>query len=383
MTHLPTEVKLLWIAPRPAREVEQSLETHLANFVIQLNSSLVPVGASPDVRVALAHADFAVRGPREMITRVDNCHLAVVDVSNFDPDVMYALGLLNAKQVPTLLIEARTPSTPNVSSPPAVVTDDPTLLHYTSYDDFHADFLRSLTTTVRRIAREPFVPFGDLASCWLSNSPGDIHIVTPLEDDKSVFANLDAPDYIYIDNLGDRDTLLEVYGFLRRYYPSSQVSTYSSDDFPRKLLERDLVVIGGPGVPDEGIAGNSVCRIMMKEAGCTLTYSTDGTVASFADREWRSEDLDEEGSRSDFGYYSRFPNPLNRRFNVVLINGLHTLGVLGAFRGFSDHPRARANFEAVSQVVGLDAAFEAGFTVQAHKGVVVCPDDICVKSLPV
>ena len=80
----------------------------------------------------------------------------------------------------------------------------------------------------------------------------------------------------------------------------------------------------------------------------------------------------------DFGYFARFPNPFNPKSSVVLIHGIHTFGVLGAAKVFSDHPSAQGNIRKVMKKLNLDdikqASFECFFPVDVLHQSVVCPD---------
>ena len=63
---------------------------------------------------------------------------------------------------------------------------------------------------------------------------------------------------------------------------------------------------------------------------------------------------------------------------MILIHGIHTFGVLGAAKAFSDHPSAQGNIRAVMKKLQLDdirqASFECFFPVTVLQQTVVCPD---------
>jgi hypothetical protein len=71
----------------------------------------------------------------------------------------------------------------------------------------------------------------------------------------------------------------------------------------------------------------------------------------------------QQGLRKDWGYFARFTNPLNQNSTVILINGLHTAGVLGAARVLRERRESLPNFHTVlaSGIPALD--FECYFDV--------------------
>jgi hypothetical protein len=78
---------------------------------------------------------------------------------------------------------------------------------------------------------------------------------------------------------------------------------------------------------------------------------------------------------------ARFPNPYAPDSTVVLLNGVHTQGVVGATMAFSNYPAAMGNYSRVLKSVRPDSqgrrAFEAVFKVKVDPGnpmdAVKCP----------
>jgi hypothetical protein len=79
----------------------------------------------------------------------------------------------------------------------------------------------------------------------------------------------------------------------------------------------------------------------------------------------------------DYGYFARFPNPFNPKSSVILIHGIHTFGVWGAAKAFSDHPSAQENIKKLMDKLKIDdikqASFECFFSVDVLQQSVVCP----------
>ena len=191
------------------------------------------------------------------------------------------------------------------------------------------------------------------------------------------------PDYTYLDNLGDQDALLELIVFLSRHYPNTTIRHFHSGDLPDGQVSGNLVVLGGPGSND---IGNSVCAEMMAEMNSRVSYSEDCEQMTIRTGQNRAVELRAEyhsgtssGAtahrriRKDVGYFARFPNLLDRESAVVLVNGIHTTGVLGAARAFSDRPDALPNFHTVLKTGAGSSGFECYFKVPVLSGDVRVP----------
>lgn len=220
---------------------------------------------------------------------------------------------------------------------------------------------------------------------WFPRDTNTIWVVCPQDHDPGEFANRSSPDYTYLDNLGDTDALLEIMVFLSRYYPKASIQEFSSADLPRDHTENNLVVIGGPGSSDD--ISNYVCQEMMISTNSRISYTADcetmlvtldGVESLKLRAELRSDTPnptrpDHFNMRRDYGYFARFPNPLNKGATVVLVNGIHTAGVLGAARTFADRPEALRNYHSVFNSGASPRSFECHFEVEVLHGDVEFP----------
>ena len=253
------------------------------------------------------------------------------------------------------------------------------LVTYTSIDELflvdselQRELLRAVTQA--RIQEELIYRF------WFPRETSTVWVVCPQIHDPGEFANRLSPDYTYLDNLGDTDALLEVMVFLSQYYPNATIERFSANDLPDGHTSGNLVVIGGPG--SAGEISNEICREMMREMSSHVSYSSDceqmtvarGDCSAIDLRaEYRTDgptadDLERLGLRRDQAYFARFGNPLNENATVVLINGLHTAGVLGAARAFSERREALRNFLAVLASDAEPTSFECYFDVPVLNG---------------
>jgi hypothetical protein len=182
-----------------------------------------------------------------------------------------------------------------------------------------------------------------------------------------------------LDNLGDQDALLELMVFLSRHYPNATIEHFSSGDLPEGHTSGNLVVVGGPGSASD--ISNRLCREMMDAIRSRVSYSEDCEQmsvvldsgkslelhAEYGDRP-RGNTAEQRRIREDIGYFARFPNPLNEESTVVLVNGIHTTGVLGAARVFSERREALPNFHTVLRTGASSTGFECYFNVRVLNG---------------
>ncbi|MGH7243403.1 MAG: hypothetical protein ACREJD_08315 [Phycisphaerales bacterium] len=215
---------------------------------------------------------------------------------------------------------------------------------------------------------------------WFPRSTNTIWVVCPQIHQPGEFADRSSSDYTYLDNLGDTDTLLELKVFLSRHYPSATIGHFSASDLPCGHTSGNLVIIGGPGEVAE--IGNHTCQDMMREVGSCVSYSDDCQKMLIKRPNGATEEYEATlhptaegtanrsrfGLSSDRGCFARFPNPLNENTAVVLVNGIHTRGVLGAGRAFVDRRESLRNYHAVF-ASGVDPKrFECHFAVRVLNG---------------
>jgi hypothetical protein len=301
---------------------------------------------------------------------------AIIDVTDEDEDIAFLVGLVQGARIPHVLVHRGTSA--------ELCTLDADGIHYRSYNDLfvanqllRGHILQAITQD--RILEEL------IYEVWFPRDTSTIWIVCPQIHEPGEFANRSNPDYTYLDNLGDTDALLEVMVFLSRYYPKATIEKFTSEDLPRGHANNNLVVIGGPGSPDS--ISNEVCQEMMTSVSSHVAYSEDcekmlvnsGShhVTEFqahlrTDRS-DSHQPDRFNKARDYGYFARFPNPLNESATVVLVNGIHTAGVLGAAKAFSDRRESLPNHHLLFNSQVNPQSFECHFEVEVVHGNVKSP----------
>ena len=309
------------------------------------------------------------------------CTVAVLDVSESESDEKLALyaGRLQGARVPGIVVG-------DMESEPIAKRlnwgiSDPVL--YRSMNElFQSD--SAFETEIFRAVPEARIQEELIFRCWFPRGTSTIWVVCPQDHDPSEYANRSSPDYTYLDNLGDQDALLELMVFLSRHYPNATIEHFHSGNLPDGHTSGNLVVVGGPGSTAD--IGNNVCAEMMGAVHSRISYSEDCeqmTVETGKDASLKlcAKYRDGPGSgaagqrriHEDIGYFARFPNPLNGESTVVLVNGIHTTGVLGAARAFSERREALPNFHTVLRTGISSTGFECYFKVPVLSGHVRVP----------
>ena len=312
---------------------------------------------------------------------------AIIDVTDFEEDLAHLLGVIQGAKIPYVAVcqrqSAANTSRHGLSESGVVLYDEMT-------DLFHS------SSTLRERISQTISPARVLEhlvyELWFPRDTPTIWVVCPQCHDAGEFAEPASPDYTYLDNLGDTDALLEIMVFLSRYYPKASIEKFSSDDLPKSHTKANIVVVGGPGSSDD--ISNRVCLEMMSSMKSRVSYSEDCERMVITDdgaepielrAELQSEAPDGCGSdhfnvRRDYGYFARFPNPLNEHSAVILVNGIHTTGVLGAAKAFGDGQDALRNYHSIFNSAVNPKSFECRFEVGVLNGNVrvpsVLPDGI-------
>lgn len=317
------------------------------------------------------------------------CAVAVLDLTAWDEQLALIAGRLQGARVPCIFV-CRSDQKETARR---LGVNDSQVVTYVAMEDLFVvnsplqqELLRAVPHA--RIHEELIYQF------WFPRETSAIWVVCPQIHDPGEYADRGSPDYTYLDNLGDTDALLEVMVFLSQYYPKATIERFSAGDLPAGHTSGNLVVIGGPG--SVGDISNDICAEMMRLAGSCVSYSSDcehmtverGGKTVQLQAEYRNgRAAPEQGGRlglqKDIGYFARFVNPFNENAGVVLVNGLHTRGVLGAAMAFSERSEALRNFDAVL-ASGVDPKrFECYFEVQVLNGQVGVPLIQATSTLPI
>jgi hypothetical protein len=350
------------LEPETASSFQLGMSTVISNVESQLRTEHPSVSLEPI---------FTVVGLRDsaQTNSADRFVLAVLDITDYDEDQAHLLGVMQGSGTPTVFVC----QSEKVSERRSV--SDSTLIAYDSLDELFCENSLLDRQVAQRLSQSRMLS-QLVYEIWFPRDTNTIWVVCPKIHEPGEFADRSSPDYNYLDNLGDTDALLEVMVFLSRYYPSAIIERFSAEDLPSGHTNNNLVVIGGPGSCEE--ISNQVCQEMMGLMNSRVSYSDDCEkmiVASTNDSTVElMADFHSDGAiRRDYGYFGRFQNPLNEGAAVVLINGIHTAGVLGAARAFGDRRESLHNYDLVFSFGASFQSFESYFEVSVLNGSVRIP----------
>lgn len=326
-----------------------------------------------EIETTFVFSDLFHGLPQQIESSIRSSHLGIVDITESKPNIFFEYGLLYGLDIPVLLI--KTTESMATFPIPADLKDRLPIL-YENFDKLLDAVVKNLADAFKKILHNDSLANIYLNKIWFPNNAGTIHVIAPPEPEKNEFASPDSKNYIFLNNLGDIDTVLEIMNFLNRNYRGVKIPIYSAEEF-KNHIEDNLVVIGGPG--DSEGDGNSICALMMDKMNVKIGYSflEEDEMMIYKDQNFSAT---YRGGKvvKDYGYFARFPNPFHPKLAVVLVHGIHTFGVLGAAKAFSDHPTAQGNIRKVMKKLNLDdikeASFECFFPVDVLQQSVVCPD---------
>ncbi|MCL0093225.1 hypothetical protein M1N92_06235, partial [Dehalococcoidia bacterium] len=106
------------------------------------------------------------------------------------------------------------------------------------------------------------------------------------------------------------------------------------DKFPGNPYADNLILIGGPDY-------NRITRVFMKNTPFEFVEENGVTILKDRSRgqTFRSQFIEHEGIEEviDFGFFLKILNPNNPNKKLIMINGIHTYGVYGAAKCFSQY----------------------------------------------
>ena len=326
--------------------------------------------AGRDVRLVTDYAMEPGRILRDEIHRkLRASDVAVVDISDNNPNVLYELGYMEALgKYPPILLKS------NKEKEKYKVPSDINNKIYLPYD--HIDDVEGLLANAleKQVAEMLDAPPGlnEVRMLWYGKEARTIHVIAPQSQQETEFASTESPNYDRFHKFGDKTAVWETLVLLTKLYPGADVKVHVADEFDMESeMRRDnLAVIGGPGFGDEG---NRVCRTILQRMRSAVSYAEDYETMLAGQGKLRAT-YEGRQMTQDYGYFARFRNPYNPDSAIVLAHGIHTLGVLGAARAFSVDPVSRDNIVWALDELGSDPCFESWFPVGVTNGVSDVPE---------
>ncbi len=324
-----------------------------------------------EIKTTFVFNDLFAGLPQQIESKIRSSHLGIVDITENKPNIFFEYGLLYGLNIPVLIIKAK--DSMNTFPIPSDLKDRLPQM-YDNFENLITTCEYELANNLKKLINSDALYNIYLPKIWFPNDVSTVHVITSTESEsREQFALPESDNYMLLESLGDKDSLLAVITFLSRNYRNIHTPMYAADS--AVPIEENLVVIGGPG--DEEGDGNAICKIFMKKMKLQIEYSADCEKLIYQKIKYKAT---KKGNKTvnDYGYFARFPNPFNPKSSVILINGIHTFGVLGAAKAFSDHPSAQGNIRKVLTKLNLDdikqASFECFFSVDVLHQSVVCPD---------
>jgi hypothetical protein len=142
-------------------------------------------------------------------------------------------------------------------------------------------------------------------------------------------------NYVRLSGLTDLDTLVDIYGAVRAYNPTSRVVIRAAQDLTQNDVASHLVLIGGQVWETATPWFSRIFPIPIDpedpyERGAIVVHDPGGTEREFKYTLVNSELVE------DVGFFARGENPAAPLRTLTICSGVTTRGVLGAARCFID-----------------------------------------------
>jgi transcriptional regulator with XRE-family HTH domain len=157
------------------------------------------------------------------------------------------------------------------------------------------------------------------------------------------FADPSHLNYVRFAGLADLDSLIDIYGAIRAYNPTSRVFIMAAEDLKSRDVANHLVLIGGKAWDTVMPWFLRIFPVPIKaedpgDRNAIVAYEPDGS-----EREFKYSLVDDE-LVEDVGFFIRGENPAAPLRTLTIIGGITTRGVHGAARCFID-PEMRGRNE--------------------------------------
>jgi hypothetical protein len=180
-------------------------------------------------------------------------------------------------------------------------------------------------------------PFGVPRSMWHFPDGSRITLVCSRLPAERLPASADPgyPNYVRFSGLADLDALIEIYGAIRAYNPTSRVVIMAAQDLRQRDVANHLVLIGGLAWETVNPWFSRIFPIPIQagdpfDQGAIVVNDPDGE-----ERKYPYQVVDNV-LVEDVGFFARGENPSAPKRTLTICGGVTTRGVLGAARCFID-----------------------------------------------
>jgi hypothetical protein len=157
-------------------------------------------------------------------------------------------------------------------------------------------------------------------------------------------ADPDNLNYVRSSGLADLDSLIDIYGAIRSYNPTSRVAIMAAEDLRQRDVANHLVVIGGLAWKAVQPWFARIFPIPIKAEGRDEPGAIVVDDPDSGDREFKYTLVDGV-LVEDIGFFARGENPAAPLRTLTVIGGITTRGVHGVARCFIDDEMRRRNEE--------------------------------------
>lgn len=180
-------------------------------------------------------------------------------------------------------------------------------------------------------------PFGGTRSMWHFPDGARITLVcSRLPDDlRPASADPGYLNYVRFSALADLDALVEIYGAIRAYNPTSQVVIMPAQDLRQRDVANHLVLIGGLAWETVNPWFSRIFPIPI-EAGDPLVRGAIVVNDPDSGEHEYPYQVADGALVEDVGFFARGENPSAPKRTLTICGGITTRGVLGAARCFID-----------------------------------------------
>jgi hypothetical protein len=180
-------------------------------------------------------------------------------------------------------------------------------------------------------------PFGAARSMWHFPDGSRITLVCSRlpSDQLPDSADPGYLNYVRFSALADLDALVEIYGAIRAYNPTSRVVIMPAQDLRQRDVANHLVLIGGLAWETVNPWFSRIFPIPIQagdpaDRGAIVVRNPDN-----GEREFQYQ-MDGDVLVEDVGFFARGENPSAPKRTLTICGGITTRGVLGAARCFID-----------------------------------------------
>jgi hypothetical protein len=155
----------------------------------------------------------------------------------------------------------------------------------------------------------------------------------------SSIAGLADPNYTELLSYADLDALVELHGHIRAENSAMDVFFKLSSEVVPDDLSGHVVLLGGSAWNELTLRLSEMSSVPVRRVddptvavGEVFVADIDGAQQQFFPKWAKDDNLLIE----DVGLTVRTPNPLNSKRTLTICNGIHSRGVLGSVRAFTD-----------------------------------------------